>query len=96
LIWIIVFIKNCNILWQRINAKIRRKNISWIERMSKMLIDIALKSIEEYNCEIGVIAFENLKDYKAGNNSKKINKKNIEWLRRIVQRLHEKSLWNYQ
>jgi len=85
-----------NELWQRINAKIRRQNVAWIEKMSKMLVDIALESIKQYNCEIGVIAFENLKDYKAGNNSKKINKKNAEWLRgRIVQRVFEKSLWNY-
>jgi len=85
-----------NELWQRINRKIQRQNIAWIEKMSKMLIDIALESIEEYNCEIAIIAFENLKDYKAGNNSKKINKKNTEWLRgRIVQRVFEKSLWNY-
>jgi hypothetical protein len=85
-----------NILWQKINAKIRRQNIAWVEKMSKMLVDVALESIKQYNCEIGVIAFENLKDYKAGNNSRKINKKNSEWLRgRIVQRVFEKSLWNY-
>jgi len=85
-----------NELFQRINRKIRRQNIAWVEKMSKMLIDVALESIKQYNCEIGVIAFENLKDYKAGNNSKKINKKNAEWLRgRIVQRVFEKSLWNY-
>jgi transposase len=83
-----------NELWQRINAKIRRQNIAWIEKMSKMLIDIALKSIEEFNCEIAVISFENLKEYEAGNNSKKTNKKNTEWLRgRIIQRVFEKSLW---
>jgi uncharacterized Zn finger protein len=85
-----------NELWQRINRKIRRQNVAWVEKMSKMLIDVALESIKQYNCEIGVIAFENLKDYKAGNNSRKINKKNSEWLRgRIVQRVFEKSLWNY-
>jgi hypothetical protein len=62
--------------------------------MSKMLIDIAMKSIEEYNCEIAIISFEKLKNYKAGNNSKKINKKNTEWLRgKIIQRVFEKSLW---
>jgi dihydroneopterin aldolase/transcription elongation factor Elf1 len=85
-----------NELFQRINRKIQRQNIAWIEKMSKMLIDIALESIKQYNCEIAVISFEDLKDYKAGNNSKKINKKNTEWLRgRIVQRVFEKSLWNY-
>jgi len=85
-----------NTLWQRINAKIRRQNIAWVEKMSKMLVDITLRGIEEYNCEIAVIAFENLKDYKAGNNSKKINKKNTEWFRgRIIKRTFEKSLWNY-
>jgi ribosomal protein L37E len=85
-----------NELWQRINAKIRRQNIAWIEKMSKMLIDIALKSIEEFNCEIAVISFENLKEYESGNNSKKINKKNTEWLRgKIIKRTFEKSLWNY-
>jgi len=55
-----------NTLWQRINRKIRRQNNNWVEKMSKMLIDVALESIKQYNCEIGVIAFENLKDYKAG------------------------------
>jgi len=85
-----------NELFQRINAKIRRQNIAWIEKMSKMLIDVALESIKEYNCEVGIIAFENLKDYKAGNNSKRTNKINSEWLRgRIVRRVFEKSLWNY-
>jgi transcription elongation factor Elf1 len=85
-----------NILWQRINRKIRRQNVTWVEKMSKMLVDVALESIKQYNCEIAIIAFENLKDYKAGSNSKKINKKNTEWLRgRIVQRVYEKSLWNY-
>jgi transposase len=85
-----------NELWQRINRKIRRQNVAWVERMSKMLVDITLESIKQYNCEVGVIAFENLKDYKAENNSRKINKKNSEWLRgRIVQRVYEKSLWNY-
>jgi hypothetical protein len=70
-----------NELWQKINRKIQRQNKDWIEKMSKMLIDIAMKSIEEYNCEIAIISFEKLKNYKAGNNSKKINKKNTEWLR---------------
>jgi transposase len=87
-----------NELWQRINRKIRRQNVAWIEKMSKMLIDVALESIKQYNCEIGVIAFENLKDYEVNknSNSKKINKKNAEWLRgKIIQRVFEKSLWNY-
>jgi hypothetical protein len=83
-----------NELFQRINAKIRRQNIAWIEKMSKMLIDIALESIKEFNCEIAIISFEKLKNYKAGNNSKKINKINTEWLRgRIIKRTFEKSLW---
>jgi len=83
-----------NELFQRINAKIRRQNIAWIEKMSKMLIDIALESIKQYNCEIAIISFENLKEYEAGNNSKKINKKNTEWLRgKIIKRTFEKSLW---
>jgi len=84
-----------NELYQRINTKIRRQNKDWIEKISKNLIDIALKSIEEYNCEVSVIAFEELKDYEARDNSKKINKKNTEWLRKIIQRTFEKSLWNY-
>jgi hypothetical protein len=85
-----------NELYQRINARIQRQNKDWIEKMSKMLIDIALKSIEEYNCEIAIISFEKLKNYKSGNNSKKINKKNTEWLRgKIIKRTFEKSLWNY-
>jgi hypothetical protein len=72
-----------NELWQRINRKIRRQNVAWVEKMSKMLVDIALESIKQYNCEIGVISFENLKDYEVNknNNSKRINKKNSEWLR---------------
>jgi len=83
-----------NELYQRINARIQRQNKDWIEKISKMLIDIALKSIEEYNCEIALISFEKLKDYEARNNSKKINKKNAEWLRgRIIKRTFEKSLW---
>jgi len=83
-----------NELWQKINRKIQRQNKDWVEKMSKMLIDIALKSIEEYNCEIAIISFENLKNYEAGNNNKKINKKNTEWLRgKIIKRTFEKSLW---
>jgi hypothetical protein len=85
-----------NELYQRINARILRQNKDWIEKISKMLIDTALKSIKQYNCEVGVISFENLKEYESGNNSKKINKKNTEWLRgKIIQRTFEKSLWNY-
>jgi len=83
-----------NELFQRINRKIQRQNRDWIEKMSKMLIDIALKSIKEYNCEIAIISFENLKDYEAGNNSRRTNKINNEWLRgRIIKRTFEKSLW---
>jgi dihydroneopterin aldolase len=85
-----------NELWQRINRKIRRQNIAWVEKMSKMLINIALNSIKQYNCEIIIISFENLKDYEVNknNNSKKINKKNTEWLRgKIIKRTFEKSLW---
>jgi len=85
-----------NSLYQRINAKIRRQNIAWVEKVSKMLINMALESIKQFNCEIAVISFENLKEYEAGNNSKRTNKINNEWLRgRIVQRVYEKSLWNY-
>jgi transposase len=85
-----------NELYQRINAKIRRQNIAWVERVSKMLIDITLKGIEEYNCEVGVISFENLKEYEVNknNNSRRTNEKNNKWLRgRIVKRTFEKSLW---
>jgi hypothetical protein len=85
-----------NELWQRINRKIQRQNKDWVEKMSKMLIDIALESIKEYNCEIAIISFEDLKEYEVNknNNSKKINKKNAEWLRgKIIQRVFEKSLW---
>jgi len=85
-----------NELFQRINKRIQRQNKDWIEKTSKMLIDIALESIKQYNCEIAVISFEGLKEYEAeNNNSKKINKKNAEWLRKIIQRTFEKSLWNY-
>jgi hypothetical protein len=84
-------VKN-NELYQRINARIQRQNKDWIEKMSKMLIDIALKSIKEYNCEIAIISFEDLKEYEAGNNSKKINKKNTEWLRgKIIKRTFKKA-----
>jgi hypothetical protein len=85
-----------NVLFQRINRKIQRQNKDWVKRMSKILIDIAMKSIEEYNCEIAIISFENLKEYEVNknNNSKKINKKNVEWLRgKIIKRTFEKSLW---
>ncbi|MEM2554467.1 MAG: zinc ribbon domain-containing protein [Nitrososphaerota archaeon] len=86
-----------NIRFQRINLKIHRQNKDWVEKVSKNLIDIGLKSIEKYNCEIAIISFENLKDYEVNknNNSKKVNKANNQWLRRIIQRTFEKSLWNY-
>jgi len=85
-----------NELFQRINKRIQRQNKDWVEKMSKMLIDIALESIKQYRCEIAIISFEDLKEHEAGNNnSKKINKKNTEWLRKIIQRTFEKSLWNY-
>jgi dihydroneopterin aldolase len=83
-----------NELWQRINARIQRQNKDYCEKVSKNLINIALESIKEYNCEIAIISFENLKEYEAGNNNRKINKKNNEWLRgKIVKRTFEKSLW---
>ncbi|MEM1574528.1 MAG: hypothetical protein QXF09_02990 [Nitrososphaerota archaeon] len=84
-----------NELFQRINKRIQRQNKDWIEKTSKKLIDIALESIKQYNCEIAIISFENLKDYEAGNDSKKTNKKSAEWLRKIIKRTFEKSLWNY-
>ncbi|MEM2416430.1 MAG: zinc ribbon domain-containing protein [Nitrososphaerota archaeon] len=86
-----------NIRFQRINARIRRQNKDWVEKVSKNLIDIALKSIEKYNCNIAIISFEDLSKYETNknDNSKKINKKNAEWLRKIIQRTFEKSLWNY-
>ncbi|MFH7860149.1 MAG: zinc ribbon domain-containing protein [Candidatus Aenigmatarchaeota archaeon] len=84
-----------NELFQRINARIQRQNKDWIEKVSKNLIDIALNSIEKYNCNITAISFEDLSSYEAGNNSKRINKKNAEWLRKIIKRTFEKSLWNY-
>jgi transposase len=85
-----------NELYQRINKRIQRQNKDYCEKVSKNLINIALESIEEYNCEIAIISFENLKEYEVNknNNSKKINKKNTEWLRgKIIQRVFEKSLW---
>ncbi|MEM1574600.1 MAG: zinc ribbon domain-containing protein [Nitrososphaerota archaeon] len=84
-----------NELFQRINKRIQRQNKDWIEKISKKLIDIALESIEKYNCDIAIISFEDLKNYEAGNNSKKTNKKSAEWLRKIIKRTFEKSLWNY-
>jgi hypothetical protein len=85
-----------NELYQRINKRIQRQNKDYCEKVSKNLINTALESIKQYNCEIAIISFENLKEYEVNknNNSKKINKKNSEWLRgRIVQRVFEKSLW---
>ncbi|MEM3062758.1 MAG: zinc ribbon domain-containing protein [Nitrososphaerota archaeon] len=86
-----------NIRFQRINLKIHRQNKDWIEKVSKNLIDIALKSIEKYNCEIAIISFENLKDYEVNknNNNNKINKANNQWLRKIIQRTFEKSIWDH-
>ncbi|MEM3630865.1 MAG: zinc ribbon domain-containing protein, partial [Nitrososphaerota archaeon] len=86
-----------NIRFQRINARIRRQNKDWIEKVSKNLIDIALKSIEKYNCEIAIISFEDLKDYEVNknNNNNKINKANNQWLRKIIQRTFEKSIWGH-
>jgi uncharacterized protein with HEPN domain len=56
----------------------------------------ALEIIGEAVKKIAIISFEDLKEYEAGNNSKKINKKNNEWLRgKIIQRTFKKSLWNY-
>jgi hypothetical protein len=88
-------VKN-NELWQRINKRIRRQNKDWTEKASKEIINIALQSIKKYNADIVAIAFENLSNYKANsNNRKEINKANNRWLRRIVKRTFEKTLWNY-
>jgi hypothetical protein len=85
-----------NELYQRINKRIQRQNKDYCEKVSKNLIDIALESIEEYNCEIAIISFEDLKDYEVSknNNSRRTNEKNNKWLRgKIVKRTFEKSLW---
>jgi hypothetical protein len=88
-------VKN-NELWQRINKRIRRQNKDWTEKASKEIINIALQSIKKYNADIVAIAFENLSNYKANsNNRKEVNKANNRWLRRIVKRTFEKTLWNY-
>jgi len=88
-------VKN-NELWQRINKRIQRQNKDWTEKTSKEIINIALQSIEKYNADIAIIAFEDLSKYKANdNNRKEINKANSQWLRRILKRTFEKSLWNY-
>jgi len=81
-----------NELYQRINKRIQRQNKDWIEKVSKEIINIALNSIKKYNCDVSIISFEDLSKYKANNNnSKKINKKNTEWLRgKIVQRVFQK------
>jgi hypothetical protein len=86
-----------NELFQRINSRIRRQNKDWIEKVSKMLIDIALNSIEKYKCNIAIISFEDLDNYEVNknNNNKRINKANNQWLRKIIKRTFEKSLWNY-
>jgi hypothetical protein len=88
-------VKN-NELWQRINKRIQRQNKNWTEKASKEIINIALQSIEKYNADIAMITFENLSGFKAnGNGRKEINKANNQWLRRIVKRTFEKSLWSY-
>ena len=85
-----------NELFQRINKRIQRQNRDWTEKISKNLISIALESIKKYNCKIAIISFEDLSKYKANNNNRKeINKANNQWLRKIIQRTFEKSLWNY-
>jgi hypothetical protein len=85
-----------NELYQRINKRIQRQNRDWTERASKEIINIALQSIEKYDFDIAIIAFEDLTNYKANdNNRKEVNKANNRWLRRIVKRTFEKSLWNY-
>jgi len=85
-----------NELFQRINKRIQRQNRDWTEKASKEIINIALQSIEKYNADVVAIAFENLSGFKAnGNGRKKVNKANSQWLRRIVKRTFEKSLWKY-
>jgi dihydroneopterin aldolase len=85
-----------NELYQRINKRIQRQNRDWTEKASKEIINIALQSIEKYNADIAIIAFENLANYKANDNNKKeVNKANNQWLRRIAKRTFEKALWSY-
>jgi len=85
-----------NELYQRINKRIQRQNRDWTEKASKEIINIALKSIEKYNADVVAIAFEDLSKYKANdNNRKEVNKANSQWLRKIIKRTFEKSLWNY-
>jgi hypothetical protein len=85
-----------NELYQRINKRIQRQNKDWTEKASKEIIDIALQSIEKYDVDVVMIAFENLANYKASsNNGKEVNKANSRWLRRIAKRTFEKALWNY-
>jgi len=83
-----------NELYQRINKRIQRQNKSWIEKVSKEIISIALESIKKYNCDVSIISFEDLNNYEV-NNNKRINKANNQWLRKIIKRTFEKSLWNY-
>jgi hypothetical protein len=88
-------VKN-NELFQRINKRIQRQNKDWTEKTSKEIINIALQSIEKYNADVVAIAFEDLSKYKANdNNRKEINKANSQWMRKIVKRTFEKSLWSY-
>jgi transposase len=88
-------VKN-NELWQRINKRIQRQNRDWTEKTSKEIINIALQTIKKYNADVVVIAFEDLSKYKANdNNRKEINKANSQWLRKIIKRTFEKSLWSY-
>jgi predicted class III extradiol MEMO1 family dioxygenase len=88
-------VKN-NELFQRINKRIQRQNKDWTEKASKEIINIALQSIEKYNADIAIIAFEDLANYKANdNNRKEVNKANNRWLRRIRKETFEKALWSY-
>jgi len=88
-------VKN-NELFQRINKRIQRQNEDWVKKVANEIINIALQSIEKYNADITIIAFEDLSKYKANdNNRKEVNKANNQWLRKIIKRTFEKALWNY-
>ena len=88
-------VKN-NELFQRINKRIQRQNEDWVKKVANEIINIALQSIEKYNADITIIAFEDLSKYKANdNNRKEVNKANNQWLRKIIKRTFEKALWSY-
>ncbi|MEM2210139.1 MAG: hypothetical protein QXM32_07925, partial [Nitrososphaerota archaeon] len=57
----------------------------WIENITKNIIDIALNSIKEYNCEISMISFEKFEKKEGAKILKKM----------IIKNIFTKSVWEY-